>query len=583
MHSSRKLARFLRPYRRWAVLAPLMMALEVAMDLMQPRLVQRIIDQGIAHSDFGLVVRTGAWMVGLALIGTAGGVLCGIYATLAGQGFGTDLRRALFGKIQALSFGDLDTLDTGALITRLTNDVTQVQQLVMTLLRIMVRAPLMMVGSLIMAILTSPTLSLLFLVLIPVVLTALIVITSRTYPLFSQAQRRLDALNTVMQENLAGVRVVKAFARATHERERFQGANDRLTDQNIAAVRTSALTMPAMGLTLNLGVVAALWLGGVQVGAGELRVGQVIAFINYLMQTLMSLMFVSMLIIQVSRAEASAQRVQEVLDREPTVTSPPDALRPPAVRGRVAFEDVTFRYDPDERDPVLKNVRFVAEPGQTVALLGATGAGKSSLANLVPRFYDVSGGRVTLDGTDVRQLDEGALRGHVGVALQESVLFSGTIRDNIKYGRPDATDEEMVAVARMAQAHDFISHLPGGYDSVVGQRGVNLSGGQRQRLAIARALLPRPAVLILDDSTSAVDMRTEAHIQEALADQQPGQTRLIVAQRISTVLNADKILVLEDGMIAGEGTHDELLRSSPIYREIYESQMESGVMTHGGE
>ncbi|MBV9849698.1 MAG: ABC transporter ATP-binding protein [Armatimonadetes bacterium] len=583
MHSSRKLARFLRPYRRWAVLAPLMMALEVAMDLMQPRLVQRIIDQGIAHSDFGLVVRTGAWMVGLALIGTAGGVLCGIYATLAGQGFGTDLRRALFGKIQALSFGDLDTLDTGALITRLTNDVTQVQQLVMTLLRIMVRAPLMMVGSLIMAILTSPTLSLLFLVLIPVVLTALIVITSRTYPLFSQAQRRLDALNTVMQENLAGVRVVKAFARATHERERFQGANDRLTDQNIAAVRTSALTMPAMGLTLNLGVVAALWLGGVQVGAGELRVGQVIAFINYLMQTLMSLMFVSMLIIQVSRAEASAQRVQEVLDREPTVTSPPDALRPPAVRGRVAFEDVTFRYDPDERDPVLKNVRFVAEPGQTVALLGATGAGKSSLVNLVPRFYDVSGGRVTLDGTDVRQLDEGALRGHVGVALQESVLFSGTIRDNIKYGRPDATDEEMVAVARMAQAHDFISHLPGGYDSVVGQRGVNLSGGQRQRLAIARALLPRPAVLILDDSTSAVDMRTEAHIQEALADQQPGQTRLIVAQRISTVLNADKILVLEDGMIAGEGTHDELLRSSPIYREIYESQMESGVMTHGGE
>jgi len=318
----------------------------------------------------------------------------------------------------------------------------------------------------------------------------------------------------------------------------------------------------------------------VQVNSGALQVGQVIAFINYLTQTLMALMMVSMLTMRLSRSEASAERIHEVLNNEPEVKSKPGALTEFAPQGRVVFEDVSFGYTGADHDPVLKNISFVAEPGQTVALLGATGAGKSSLVHLIPRFYDVSSGRVIIDGIDVREIDELALHRRIGVALQESVLFSGTIRDNIRYGRPDASDEEVIAAAKMAQAHDFIMSFPDGYDSVVGQRGVNLSGGQKQRIAIARALMTQPSVLILDDSTSSVDVETEARIQAAMASALRGRTGFVVAQRISTVLNADKILVLDDGKIAAEGTHDELMASSSIYREIYESQMENGASTH---
>jgi ATP-binding cassette subfamily B protein len=583
MRATRKLSSFLKPYWRWAILAPLLMVLEVSMDLLQPRLIQRIIDQGILQSNMDVVIHTGLWMVGLALIGLVGGMGCTVYTVLAAQGLGADLRDTLFRKIQSLSFGNLDRLETGTLITRLTNDVTQVQELVMIMLRVMVRAPLLLVGSLIMAVLTSPRLALLFVVLIPVVLIALIWIINKTFPMFGQVQQRLDALNTVMQENLAGVRVVKAFARSAHEIGRFSQTNDRLMNQNLMAVRTSAITMPFMMLALNAGIVGTIWFGGRWVIGGSMDVGQVVAFINYLMQTLMSLMMVSMLVMRVSRAEASAQRVQEVLDSTPDVQSRPDAHQTFAPQGRVTFENVSFNYRGADHDPVLKNISFVAEPGQTVALLGATGAGKSSLVNLVPRFYDAHDGRVMIDGVDVRDVNEQTLRRQIGVALQESVLFSGSIRDNIRYGRPDASDDEVIAAAKMAQAHDFISRFPDGYDSVVGQRGVNLSGGQKQRIAIARALLTNPAVLILDDSTSAVDVDTEARIQDALARLPHKQTRLVVAQRISTVLGADKILVLDDGAVVAEGTHDELIESRPIYREIYESQMDTGVMTHGGE
>jgi ATP-binding cassette subfamily B protein len=596
MRAIRALAPFLKPYQHWAVLAPLLMVLEVAMDLTQPRLLQRIIDQGVAAGDMTVVVTTGLWMVAAALVGLAGGMGCAYYAVLAAQGFGADLRGALFRAVQALSFGNLDRLETGRLITRLTSDVTQVQEMVMMLLRVMVRVPLLLVGSLILAVLTSPQLALLFVVLIPVVLSALIWIINRTYPLFSQVQRRMDALNTVLQENLAGVRVVKAFARQGYERQRFEVANEGLTERNLTAVRTSAVTMPLMMLTLNVGVVAALWIGGVRITAGQLEVGQLIAFLNYLMQTLMSLMMVSMLVLRFSRAQASAERIQEVLDSRPDVASPParvpasngrahpvEGPAPPGRRGRVALEDVTFTYRGADGDPVLKGISFVAEPGQTVALLGATGSGKSSLLHLIPRFYDVTSGRVTIDGVDVRELDEATLRATVGVALQESVHFSGTIRDNIRYGRPEAGEDEVVAAAQIAQAHDFIARLPEGYDSVVGQRGVNLSGGQRQRLAIARALLPRPAVLLLDDSTSAVDVETEARLLAALAREQAGQTRLVVAQRLSTVLGADTILVLDDGRIVASGTHDELVATSPVYREIYESQLERSAVTHSGD
>lgn len=585
MHATRKLGRFLTPYWWWALLAPLLMVLEVAMDLLQPRLIQQIIDQGITPGNFTVVWQTGVWMAVVALIGLVGGLGCGVYAVLAGQHFGADLRGELFRKVQAFAFGNLDKLETGALITRLTNDVTQVQEIVMMMLRVMVRAPLLMVGGLIMAIVTSPRLALLFVVLIPIVVALLFWIINKAYPLFSGVQQRLDALNTVMQENLAGVRVVKAFVRGAHENERFHGANNRLMEQNIAAVRVTAVTMPLMMLLLNVGVVTALWIGGVQVAAGGMAVGQVVAFINYLMQSLMSLVMVSMLTMRFSRAEASAMRINEVLESEPTIQPGPrpghQQVTHFAPQGRVVFEHVTFSYDGTEHDPVLKDLSFVAEPGETVAILGATGAGKSSLIGLIGRFYDVQGGSVTIDGVDVRDIEETALRHQIGVALQESVLFSGTIRDNIRYGRPTASDDEVIAAAKAAQAHDFISRFPEGYETLVGQRGVNLSGGQKQRIAIARALLIDPKILVLDDSTSAVDVETEARIQTALATLRQGRTAFVVAQRISTVLTADKILVLDDGRVSAVGNHQELLVASPIYREIYASQMENGVMSHG--
>ncbi|MES2459784.1 MAG: ABC transporter ATP-binding protein [Armatimonadota bacterium] len=586
MQSLLRLFRFLRPYRHWAVLAPLSMLGEVALDLMQPRLLQRVIDVGIASGDRSIVLHNCLLMVVCALLGILAGVGCTIFAVFAAQGFGTDLRRGLFARVQSLSFGNLDTLETGGLVTRLTNDVTQVQEVVMILLRILVRVPLLLVGSLIMGILTSPSLSILFVFLIPVVVIALLRIIHLTYPMFGEVQKRLDSINTVLQENLAGVRVVKAFARAAHEIARFGDANRRLMENNIAVVQVSAVTLPLVTMILNLGIVAALWFGGRRVDLGQMQVGQVIAFLNYLQQTLMSLMMVSLLLMRVSRGQASAQRIEEVLLAvpqipEPSAASPRETGGAP---GRVVFENVGFQYvGADGGDPVLQGISFVAEPGETVAILGATGSGKSSLVNLVPRFYEVTEGRVLLGGSDVRTLPEETLRERVGIALQESILFSGTIRENIRYGRPSASDDDVKAAADRAQASEFIDRLPDGYDSVLGQRGVNLSGGQKQRIAIARALLIRPAVLILDDSTSAVDVPTEARIHAAVEAAYPEQTRLIVAQRISTVQNADKILVLDDGRIAAEGSHEALLASSPIYREIYESQQGSGVIAHGGE
>jgi ATP-binding cassette subfamily B protein len=608
MKSGLKLVKFLKPYWRWVVVAPLLMMLEVAMDLMQPRMVQRIVDEGIAHLNMPLIIQTGLTMMGLAMIGALGGMSNGVFAVKAVQAFGADLRESLFRQVQALSFGNLDNLETGQLITRLTNDVTQIQEAIQMMLRIMVRAPLLMVGSLVMAIVTSPQLAFLPLALMPLELAVVVWIVNKATPMYTWVQERLDALNGVMQENLAGVRVVKAFARAQREQARFGAANDNLMERTVHAARTVAVTQPFMMLSMNLGVVGVLWFGGLQVNQGAMHVGQIIAFVNYLMTTLFSLMMVSMLVIQVARAVASAERIQEVLDSEPEVQNRAGALRDFSPQGRVAFENVTFGYDGAGGAPVLRGVSFVAEPGQTVALLGTTGVGKSSLVHLIPRFYDVTTGRVTIDGVDVRDVEQDALRRHIGVALQETVLFSGTIRDNIRYGRPDASEEEVIAAARAAQAHDFITSFPDGYDTIVGQRGVNLSGGQKQRIAIARALLLKPAVLILDDSTSSVDVETETRIQAALEDltyhrnswelvgtrgnswEPVGthstcpsawlRTCLVIAQRISTVLEADKILVLDEGRIAAEGTHSELLASSPIYREIYESQLGNGVTTH---
>jgi ATP-binding cassette subfamily B protein len=395
--------------------------------------------------------------------------------------------------------------------------------------------------------------------------------------MFTRVQERLDTLNGVMQETLAGVRVVKAFVRGAHEEARFGKANVNLTNQAVEAARIVAIMPPFMMVIINLGIIAVLWFGGRLVVQGEMHIGQIVAFVSYLSTTLFSLMMVSTMVIQLARAEASARRIQEVIDMTPDIQDQPAPIVMEKITGRVVFDSVTFSYNGNTGDAVLKGVSFTAEPGQTVAILGTTGAGKSSLVHLIPRFYDVKSGRVTIDGIDVRELDQESLRRQIGIALQDVVLFSGTIRDNIRYGNPEASDEQVIAAAKAAQAHEFIMSFPEGYDTQLGQRGVNLSGGQKQRIAIARGLLVNPAILILDDSTSAVDVETESKIQEALETLMRNRTSFVIAQRISTVLNANKILVLDDGRVAAEGTHHELMVSSPIYREIYESQLGSGV------
>jgi len=590
---------FLKPYWHWALLAPLLMVVEVMMDLMQPRLIQTIIDEGIAAGSMQVVLNTGLKMIGVALIGALGGMACGVFAVLASESYGADLRSALFRKVHSLSFSNMDDLETGSLVTRLTNDVTQMQNMIGMMLRMMVRGPMTLLGSLVMAVTTSPRLSVLFIILIPMVLAIIWNLVSRAFPLFRQVQGKIDRLNTVMQESLMGVRVVKAFVRADHEEARFGAANEDLRALAVKAIRTVSIGWPLMMITVNLGVSAVLWFGGKNVIAGTMQVGQIVAFINYLLNSLFSLMMVSMLVMGFSQAEASAQRINEVFDAVPDIVNKPDAQRSfgtgraahsgngaGKARGEVVFEGVNFAYNGEEREPVLKNVSFAARPGETVAILGATGAGKSTLVHLIPRFYDVTGGRVTIDGLDVREMDTSVLRRNVAVALQDPVLFSGSIADNIRYGRPEASLEEVQEAARMAQAHDFISSFPEGYDTELGQRGVNLSGGQKQRVAIARALLVDPAVLILDDSTSSVDVETETEIQAELERfiKEKGEhprTTFVIAQRISTVLNADKILVLDQGGIAAEGTHTELLASSAIYREIYDSQLGEGVLSNG--
>ena len=572
----RRILGYLRPYWKLAVLAPLMMVVEVAMDLLQPRLMEQIIDVGIVNMDLNLVIRTGLTMFGVAIVGMVGGGLCTVFAVRAGMFVGADVRDALFEKIQSFSFGNLDRLGTGELITRVTNDVTQVQEVIMIILRIMVRSPLLVIGSLVMAILTSPSLSWLLFILVPVILVLLWFGISRASPMFSVVQQKLDRLNTVMQENLSGVRVVKAFVREDYENQRFKTANVDLVDRTIRVSQLLALIMPLMMFTLNLGVVGVVWFGGNLVISGGTKVGQVMAFINYLSQMMFSLLGAGMLLIRVSRAEASARRILEVIDMQPEIQDRPGITEGGTLGGRIAFENVSFTYDGNE-SAVLKDINLVVEPGQVVAILGATGSGKSTLVHLIPRFYDVNAGRITLDGCDVRDLPNEALRRQVGMALQESVLFSGSIRENIAYGSPQASQEQVTAAAQAAQAHDFITSFPDGYDTVVGQRGVNLSGGQKQRIAIARALLTNPAVLILDDSTSAVDVDTEGKIQDALVDIMKGRTRIVIAQRISTVMGADKIVVLDDGKVTAVGKHAELMESSPIYREIYDLQLGNGV------
>lgn len=577
-----KLAKYIKPYWKAALLGPLLMVLEVSMDLLQPKLMAQIVDQGVLGGNLDEIWRTGLLMLVTSLIGLIGGVGCGIFSTIAAMRFGADLREAVFTKVQRFSFRNLENMHTASLITRLTNDVSQVQLFVQMLLRMMVRSPFLAVGSLILAFTINWKLAMILVVVVPVLFTVVAIITRKGFPMFAKVQKRLDRMNTVLQENLAGIRVVKAFVRSDYETKRFTEANDDYMAVALRANVMMATLSPVMFLLLNGTIVTVLWLGGKLFWGDTLPIGDLVAFINYVNQLLFSLLMLGMMLANISRATASSERIVEVLETVPEIKRPAHVRAECIRKGQIEFEEVSFAYDGGER--VLRDISFTVQPGETLAILGATGSGKSTLVSLIPRLYEAVEGRVLIDGIDVRNYALDGLRSSIGMVLQEAVLFSGTIRENIAFGMPDASSEEIEAAAQAAQAHDFIMGLPQGYETVLGQRGVNLSGGQKQRISIARALLMKPAVLIFDDSTSAVDLGTESRIQRALRERMKETTSLIIAQRISSVMEADRILVLEDGTVAASGNHRELMANSPVYRDIYRSQLgEEEVLYAGNE
>ncbi len=612
MKNVSKLLYFVKPYWLKSLISLILLIVVVILDLAIPRLVQILIDQGITQQNMQVVLTTSAWMLGISIINTLFAIGNNNLSVQVGEAVARDLRESMFLAIQSFSFGNLDQLKTGQLIVRLTSDTGAYQRLVQITLRIGTRAPLLMIGSLILMFNTNPRLALTMLPILLITSLIIVFFVSRMGPMYMKVQRRLDRLNNVLQENIAGVRVVKAFVRADHEAGRFDEANLDYTAFNVKVMRFMSLMWPMLSIMVNLGIVVVIYAGGLQAMRGDLSTGQIVAFVNYLQTTLGPLMIMAMLSNVWAAGIASAERINEVLDTVPEVQDDPQPLLLPASNAaassfgaEVIFENVGFSYtcaastNGAHDAVVLEDVNLAAQPGQTIAILGATGAGKTSLVNLIPRFYDVRAGRVLFNGADIRQLAQQSLLSQVGVVPQETVLFSGTVHENIAYGRPDASRDEVVSAAQAAQAHDFILNLPDGYDTHVEQRGVNLSGGQKQRIAIARALLTRPKVLILDDSTSSVDVETETKIHAGIDAWMQGEnadlafhsenaspafhsenavlafspTTFMVAQRISTVLNADKILVIEKGRIVAEGNHSELMRTSPVYQEIYASQL----------
>ncbi|GAB6904238.1 putative ABC transporter [Desulfosarcina cetonica] len=577
MKSLMRLYGFLRPYRIPASISLSLLVAMVAADLLIPRLTQRIIDQGIAAGNLHVVVTTALIMVAASLLSAALAVANNLLSVKVAMAFGADIRSALMRKVQTFSFANLDTLQTGKLIVRSTSDVTTVQTIVMLSLRILTRAPIWAVGAIVLLVVTASDLAWIMVAFVPLIIVLVYFFTHRARPLFLGVQQRLDRLNVVLQENLAGIRVVKAFVRATHEKARFDDANQDLMAGTIGVGRLMAVFHPFMLLILNLAIVAAVWFGGATAITGGMSVGTVVAAINYLSFALFPILMLTGMIGPVSAADASASRILEVLDAQPQARQRPGANQTRITRGQIVFTDVSFSYPGNGAEPALSNISFVAEAGQTVAIVGATGSGKSTLVHLIPRFYDVTAGRITMDGSDIREMDLPGLRRDIGMVLQETVLFSGTVADNIRYGRISASPDAVGEAARVAQADAFIRALPQGYDTRVGQRGVTLSGGQRQRIAIARAILVQPKVLILDDATSALDMETEIRLQTALDafthDTQTPMTRLIVAQRISSVLTADTIIVLDHGRVHAMGPHRQLLAQSAVYQDIYRSQL----------
>lgn len=573
-----KLLKYLKgPAIFYAILAPILMLLEVAMDLTLPNMLSNIVDIGIANSDINYVLTAGAKMILFAFLGLIGGVGCSIFSTIAAVNLGQNLRDGLFAKIQSLSFLELDHFKTSSLITRLTNDITQVQTMVMMGLRILVRAPLLCIGGLWMAYRLSQSLSIVFVITIPIILIFVAIVMSKSFPLFKTMQEKIDKVNNVMRENLLGVRVIKAFTMEHKQRDRFNEANDDLMSQSIRAQKIMIILNPVVMLLVNFSVIGVLWYGGYLVQDGLLETGKIMAFINYLTQIMMSMMMVIMISMNFSRAKASADRINEVFATNSSIQENEKTAE--LTNYDIEFKNVSFKYH-EHSEEVLKDISFKIKQGNQVGIIGGTGSGKSSLVNLIPRLYDVSEGEVLIGGQNVKTLSLSELRDKIGVVLQESILFSGTIASNFKFGYHEATQDELDDAAKDAQAMEFIQAKEDGYETVVEQRGKNLSGGQKQRVSIARTLIRDPKILILDDSSSALDMATESKLQRAIKERMKESTVIMIAQRISAVMDADQIIVLDQGEISGIGTHEELLKTNEIYRSIAISQLGEEAVNH---
>ena len=569
----KRYVKYIRPYLSAFIIGPCLMIVEVLGEIMLPKMMSLIINYGVAEKDSAYIVRMGLYMVAIAAVMAVSGIGGAYYSAKASISFTSDLRRDLFARVQQFSFKNIDDYSTGSLVTRLTNDIQQVQQVMMMGLRLALRAPGMLIGALIMAFIMNARLALIILIVIPILLAAIVMILKTAFPRFTVMQTRLDALNSGIQEALTNVRVIKSFVREDFEKDKFSRANDNLQKGSLDAMKVVIMTMPVMTLAMNVTTLAVVWYGGNIIIAGGMQVGDLTAFTTYIVQILMSLMMLSMVFLQSSRAMASVKRINEVLNTKIDLTDEDAAYKDrQVVNGRVEFRGVGFSYEKDSGEKVLEHISFTAEPGQTIGIIGATGCGKTSLVQLIPRLYDVTEGEVLVDGINVKDYSLHHLREGVGMVLQKNVLFSGTIEENLRWGDESASMEEIKEIAGAAQADGFVTSFQNGYDTDMGQGGVNVSGGQKQRLCIARALLKRPKILILDDSTSAVDTATEAKIRECFRTTLKDTTKFIIAQRIGSVEASDQILVLDDGRIIGMGTHEELLKNCEAYQEIYYSQ-----------
>jgi len=566
-----KLLKRLTVYK-WAVLAVLVLVFAQSMsDLYLPTLMADIIDKGVVTGDTAYIWKIGAVMLGITGIGALAAVAASYYSSKASMGLGRDIRRQVFNHVERFSLQEFDQVGTASLITRTTNDITQVQQVVIMMLRMVVSAPIMFIGGLIMAVSKDAKLSLVIVAAMPVLVLSILLILWKGVPLFGKVQKRLDRLNLVLRENLTGIRVIRAFNRERDEQVRLTKANADLTEVSIKVNKIMAFLMPVMMLVMNLTVVGVIWFGGIRIDNGGMQIGDLMAFIQYVMQIMFALVMASVMFVMIPRAAVSAKRINEVLEMTPTMT---DAGTQTADRekGTLVFDRVTFRY-PGAETPVLSDISFTARPGEVTAVIGGTGSGKSTLVNLIPRFYDVTEGSIRVNGVDSQDVPQEELRSKIGFVPQKALLFTGTIAENIRFGKENATDEEVAHAAHIAQATDFIERMPDGYDARIEQGGSNVSGGQKQRLSIARALVRRPDLYVFDDSFSALDFKTDAALRKALREETREATVLIVAQRVSTVIDADQIIVLDEGKVAGIGTHDELFANNAVYQEIVKSQL----------